>query len=51
MVLEIMHMLGVALKKEPRGVALLDAINEYFDLKFAVYLAIAFYYDVLKGLF
>ena len=26
-------------------------INEYFDLKFAVYLAIAFYYDVLKGLF
>ena len=26
-------------------------INEYFDLKFAVYLAIAFNYDVLKGLF
>ena len=26
-------------------------INEYFDLKFAVNLAIAFYYDVLKGLF
>ena len=26
-------------------------INEYFDLKFAVYLAIAFHYDVLKGLF
>ena len=26
-------------------------INEYFDLKFAVILAIAFYYDVLKGLF
>ena len=26
-------------------------INEYFDLKFAVYLAIAFYYDVLKRLF
>ena len=26
-------------------------INEYFDLKFAVYLAITFHYDVLKGLF
>ena len=26
-------------------------INEYFDLKFAVYLAIAFHYVVLKGLF
>ena len=26
-------------------------INEYFDLNFAVYLAIAFHYDVLKGLF
>ena len=25
--------------------------NYYFDLKFAVYLAITFYYDVLKGLF
>ena len=26
-------------------------IKEYFDLKFAVYLAIAFHYDVLKRLF
>ena len=26
-------------------------INEYFDLNFAVYLAIPLHYDVLKGLF
>ena len=30
---------------------ILFVINEYFDLKFAVYLAIASHYDVLKGLF